>query len=67
MRIVVTVESNDPIIEEIYAYCNQHSIGMYAGRYIVVDDHYWTWRIEAEPSNYLTWLLFKYPDYLVTV
>ena len=67
MRIVVTLESDNPIIDEIYTYCLDHSIGMYPGRYLVVDGLYWIWRIEAEPSSPLTWLLFKYPEYLVSV
>lgn len=67
MRIVVTLESDDPRIDEIYSYCNQHSITMFPGRYIVVDDTYWIWRIESDLTKDLLWLLLKYPKYLVSV
>ena len=67
VRIVVTLESDDPVMEDIYAYCNQHSIGMYTGSYLVLDGAYWIWRIEAEPSKHLFWLMLKYPEYLVAI
>ena len=67
MRIVVTVESDDPIMDEIYWYCCANDINMHIGRYIVVDDHYWIWRIDCEPSSAVTWLLLKYDQYLTCV
>jgi hypothetical protein len=67
MRLVVTLESDDPCMDEIYLYCQQHDIVMSCGRYIVVDDHYWIWRIDCEPSSAVTWLLLKYDQYLTSV
>ena len=65
MRICVTVNSNNPVIDEIYLYCQINSIVMCPGAYIHVGDSYWTWRIECEPSKQLTWLLLRYGDHLV--
>ena len=67
MRIIVTLESDDPVMEDIYTYCNNHSIGMYTGSYLILNGSYWVWRIEAEPSKHLFWLLLKYPEYLVAI
>ena len=67
MQVVVTLESDDPIMEDIFSYCQLHDIPMSPGRYIVLDGRYWIWRIEAEPSKHLFWLLLKYPEYLVTI
>lgn len=67
MRLVVTCASDDPTIDDIYLYCQQHSIVMSCGRYIVVDDHYWVWRIDCEPSPAVTWLLLKWDPYLFTL
>jgi hypothetical protein len=67
MQYVVTVSTTDPVIDQIYAYCTQHDIPMYSSRYIVVDDQYWAWRIEADQSASLTWLLLKYTDYIRAV
>lgn len=64
MRIVVTVESDDPVLQEIYDYCAIRGIACYPGRYVVVDDQYWVWQIHAEPSQYVSWLLVKYSRYL---
>jgi hypothetical protein len=65
MRICVTVASNDPVIDEIYTYCQLNSITMHPGAYVYVDGGYWYWRIESEPTSSLTWLLLRYGDYLV--
>ena len=65
MRICVTCPSNSAVIDQIYLYCQQHSIPMFPSSYIHVADSYWIWRIEAEPSSDLTWLLLRYSDYLV--
>ncbi len=67
MRIVVTCESDDPVMDEIYWYCCANHIDMHIGRYILVDNHYWVWRIDSEPCPALTWLLCKYSDYLTCV
>jgi hypothetical protein len=67
MQYVVTVSSADPVIDQIFTYCDQHDIVMYSGRFIVVDDQYWYWRIEADDSASLTWLLLKYTDYIRAV
>ena len=67
MRVVITVESDDPVLQEIYDYCLSHDIVCYPGRYIVVDDQYWIWQIIAEESSSLSWLLLKYADYLALV
>ena len=67
MRIVVTVESDDPIMDEIFWYCLANDINMHIGRYIVVDNLYWIWRIDCEPSSAVTWLLLKYDQYLTCV
>lgn len=64
MRICVTLDSNSPIIDKIYYYCQVNDIVMYPGPYIHVGDSYWTWRIETEPSKQVTWLLLCYGDYL---
>jgi len=67
MRLVVTCSSDDPVIDEIYHYCQQHNIVMSCGRYIVVDNHYWIWRIDCEPSSAVTWLLIKWEPYLFSL
>ena len=67
MRIIVTLESDDPVMEDIYTYCCTHSIGMYTGSYLILDGAYWIWRIEAEPSKHLFWLMLKYPEYLTAI
>jgi hypothetical protein len=67
MQFVVTVNSTDPVIDQIFTYCDQHDIVMYSGRFIVVDDQYWYWRIEADESAGLSWLLLKYGRYIVAV
>jgi len=64
MRICVTLDSHSPVIDRIYRYCQLNDIVMYPGAYIHVGDSYWTWRIEAEPSKHVTWLLLCYGDYL---
>ena len=65
MRICVTVASDSVVIDEIYHYCQINSIVMCPGAYIVLDNQYWTWRIECEPCRQLTWLLLRYGDHLV--
>jgi hypothetical protein len=67
MQVVVTLESDDPVMDDIFTYCQQHDIPMSPGRYIVLDGRYWIWRIESEPNKHLFWLLLKYPEYLVTI
>lgn len=67
MRLVVTCASDDPVIDEIYHYCQSHQLTMSCGRYIVVDDHYWIWRIDCEPSSAVTWLLIKWEPYLFSL
>jgi hypothetical protein len=67
MQYVVTICATDPVIDQIFTYCCQHDIVMYSGRFIVVDDHYWYWRIEADDSASLTWLLLKYGCYIRAV
>ena len=64
MRICVCVASTSPVIDEIYSYCQQYDIVMYPGSYIHVGESYWCWRILAEPSARLTWLLLRYPQEL---
>jgi hypothetical protein len=64
MRICVTIDSNSPVIDRIFLYCQLNDIAMFPGPYIYVGESYWTWRIEAEPSAELTWLLLCYSDYL---
>jgi hypothetical protein len=65
MRICVTLASNNPVIDEIYTYCQLNGIAMSPGHYIYVGDGYWAWRIESEPNRRLTWLLLQYSDHLV--
>ena len=67
MRYVLTIDSDDPIMDTIYLECQQRGLNMHIGRYIVVDNHYHVWRIDAEPSSQLTWLLLKYGSYLISV
>jgi len=38
---------------------------MHPGPYIIVDDHYYTWRIETEHSSRVTWLLLRWAAHLV--
>lgn len=64
MRVCVTCASDSREIDVIYQYCQQHGLDMYTGAYIHADESYWIWRIIAEPSPALTWLLLKYPDQL---
>ena len=64
MRICVTVASNSPEIKAIYQYCLANGLVMQSGAYIHADESYWVWRILAEPSSHLTWLLLQYPDHL---
>ena len=65
MRICVTCASNSSVIDEIYFYCQLNSIAMHPGPYIIVDNHYYTWRIETEHSSRVTWLLLRWADHLV--
>lgn len=67
MRLVITCESDNPIMDEIYRYCQRHQLVMSCGRYIVVDNHYWVWRIDCEPSPAVTWLILRYDQYLSSV
>ncbi len=67
MRIVVTCASDDPKIDRIYTYCQQHDINMHCSRYILVGDSYWTWRIDAPFDRDIFWLLVQYPDLLTVV
>jgi hypothetical protein len=63
----VTIESDQPICQQIWDYCadhNQHGIYMAHGRYLVVDGAYWVWRVEAQQSKYLDWLLLRWGQYL---
>ena len=64
MRICVTIPSDNPVIDEIYTYCQLNGIAMSPGPYIYVGDSYWTWRIECEPSAAVTWLLIRWADTL---
>ena len=64
MRICVTCPSNSESIDAIYFYCQKNGIAMYPSSYIHIGDSYWVWRIEAEPSSHLTWLLLNYGEYL---
>lgn len=64
MRICVTCASNSSEIDSIYRYCCDNGLLMHTGAYIHADESYWIWRIIAEPSPALTWLLLKYPDEL---
>jgi len=65
MRICVTCDSESSVIDEIYFYCQTHDIVMYPGRYIVLDNHYYTWRIESDWTRSITWLLLNYGEHLV--
>lgn len=67
MRMVVTCHSEDPVIDRIYSYCQQHNIDMHCGRYILVDEGYWAWRIDCDWNRYSLWLLFNYSDYLTVI
>ena len=63
----VTIESDEPVVQQIWDYCAVHNadgIYMAHGRYLVVDGAYWVWRVEAEPSKYLDWLLLRWGQYL---
>lgn len=64
MRICVTCASDSVEIDRIYRYCQDNGLLMHTGAYIYADEAYWIWRIEAEPSPALTWLLLLYPDEL---
>lgn len=64
MRICVTCPSDNPDIDQIFGFCQQQGIPMFPSSYIHVGDSYWIWRIEAEPSPDLTWLLLRYGQYL---
>jgi hypothetical protein len=64
MRICVTCYSDDPVIDEIYQYCQSHDLVMSCVRLYVVDNQFWSWRIDSESSPALTWLLLKYGSYL---
>jgi hypothetical protein len=64
MRICVTVNSDNPVIDEIYYYCQTNGIDMFPSSYIHVGDSYWLWRIEAEPSRQLTWLMLHWSEHL---
>jgi len=65
MRICVTIPSDNPVIDEIYTYCQLNGIAMSPGPYIYVADGYYAWRINCEPSSDVTWLLIRWADYLV--
>jgi hypothetical protein len=65
MRICVTCASDSLVIDEIYFYCQMNSIAMHPGRYLVVDDHYYTWRIECELNRAVSWMLLRWSDHLV--
>ena len=63
----VTIESDQPVCQQIWDYCadhNQHGIYMAHGRYLIVNGEYWVWRVEAEPSKYLDWLVLRWGQYL---
>ena len=64
MRICVTCASNSSEIDRIWSYCQRNGILMHTGSYVYADESYWIWRIDAEPSPALTWLLLRYPDQL---
>lgn len=64
MRVCVTCASNSSEIDKIYQYCLANGLVMQTGAYIHCDESYWIWRIIAEPSPALTWLLLQYPDEL---
>ena len=65
MQLVVTVESDDPVIDEIFTYCQVKGIAMYPGRMIVIDHVYWYWRISVEQSAELSWILLRFGRYVV--
>lgn len=68
MRILVTLDSNDPTIDEIMWYCWRHEkqgISFCSGHTIIHDNTYVTWRIYAEPSKYVDLLLLRYSEHLV--
>lgn len=65
MRICVTVNSDNPVIDDIYHYCQVNGIVMYPSSYIYVGTGYWCWRILSEPRKELTWLLLRYGEHLV--
>ena len=70
MRIVVTLSSDNDIIDHIMWYCWQHEKhGSYfsSGRYIDVGDHYYTCKIDCEPNKYVDLLLLRWSRYLVVV
>lgn len=67
VTFAVTIESDEPVVQSIWDYCalhNANGIYMAHGRYLVVDGEYWVWRVEAEPSKYLDWLLLNWGEYL---
>ena len=63
MRICVTCPSDSPQIDEIYFYCQKNGIAMFPSSYVYVNNAYWIWRIEGEPSKQLTWLMLNYSEY----
>jgi len=65
MRIAITIESDNPIMQDIWDYCHRYGIDIYLGRYIIVNDHYYIWRIDAKPSKYLDYLLIRWNQHLV--
>jgi hypothetical protein len=65
MRILVTLESTDPTIDEIMWYCDRHKITFCMGDLVCSSNSYILWRIYAEPSKYVDYLLLKYSNHLV--
>jgi hypothetical protein len=70
MRIVVTLATDTPEIDQIMWYCWQHEkhgLNFSLGSYIDVGDHYYTCKIDCEPNKYVDLLLLQWADYLVVV
>jgi len=67
MRIIVTLASDDPVMDNINTYCLTHSQIMCTGSHLVLDGAYCILCIQAEPSKHLFWLMLQYPEYLVAI
>lgn len=65
MQFIVTVSADDPVIDQIYAYCVNHRITMSNGRMIHVDNQYWYWRIDCDQAEHCTWLQLCWGHYLI--
>lgn len=63
MRYYISSDSGISVLEEIWAYCQSHGIGMYHGR-ILAELGYFGWYIEIERDPRITWILLKFSEHL---